>query len=204
MKKTLTFILILTLVLFSSFASGQLFTLAFDAGWNSAINGPVMGLHTFYHFGASVSEKTTVGIGSIIDVDFGPKKLSKGDYDANMSIGFGPSVTSDINTNITVNGMIGPIVEVQKEKYTDDSALGLGIGGTFSISLIPTQERRTRSPLGFTFGVMTSASLNVDEGPDYFVSCKAFFGMSTLSPYYSPYLGYDIYDDVLMELYNAY
>ena len=204
MKRLLTILLILTVTICSSFAAGQLFTFGFDSGWSNAIKGPYMGFHTFYHYGASVTEKTTFGFGSLIDVDFGLKKFSKGDYDADMAIGFGPSFTTDINTNITINGMIGPLFDVQKDKYTDDSALGLGIGGTFAVSFIPTEERKTRNPLGFTFGVVASATLNVDEGQTSFVSCKAFFGMSTLSPFYAAYVGYDIYDDILMELYSSY
>ena len=204
MKRTLTILFILLISLCSVFASGQLFTFAFDSGWNNGINGPLMGFHTFYHFGASVNNETTVGFGTLADVDFGLRRFSSGDYDANMVLGFGPSFVTDIDTNITINGMMGPLFEVQKEKNTEDSALGLGVGGTFAVSLIPTTERRTRNPLGFTFGVIASATLNVDEGPAAFFSCKAFFGLSTLSPFYASYLGYDIYDDILMELYDAY
>ncbi|MDY3851112.1 MAG: hypothetical protein SOZ46_09870 [Bullifex sp.] len=204
MKRTITFLLVIMLTICSAFASGQLFTFGFESGWNNGINGPLMGFHTFYHFGASVNNKTTVGFGTLADVDFGLRRFSSGDYDANMALGFGPSFVTDVDTNITINGMVGPLFEVQKSKYTDDSALGLGVGGTFAVSLIPTAERRTRNPLGFTFGVIASATLNVDEGPAAFFSCKAFFGLSTLSPFYAPYLGYDIYDDILMELYDAY
>lgn len=204
MKRTLTILFILLISLCSVFASRQLFTFAFDSGWNSAISGPEMGFHTFYHFGASVNDDTTVGFGSLLDVDFGLRKFSSGNYDANMAVGFGPSFTTDVDTNITINGMIGPLFEVQKEKYTEDSALGLGVGGTFAVSLIPTAERKTKNPIGFTCGVIASATLNLDEGLASFFSCRAFFGMSTLSPFYVPYLGYDIYDDILMELYNAY
>lgn len=203
MKKRLTILLILSFAICSCFAAGQLFTFGFDSGWSNAVQGPYIGFHTFYHYGASITEKSTVGFGSLIDVDFGIRKLSKGDYDADMAVGFGPSFSADINRNITINGMIGPLFEVQKNKYTDDSALGIGVGGTFAVSLIPTEERKTRTPLGFTFGLVASATLNLDEGPASFLSCKAFFGMSTLNPFYA-YLGYDIYDDVLLELYNAY
>ena len=47
-----------------------------------------MGFHTFYHFGASVNNKTTVGFGTLADVDFGLRRFSSGDYDANMALGF--------------------------------------------------------------------------------------------------------------------
>ena len=203
MKRILTLFLIFTLVLCSSFAAGQLYTMAFDSGWNNAIDGPYMGFHMLYHYGASVSENTTVVCGSLIDVDFGLKRFSKGDYIADIAMGFGPSFATDVNVNLTINGMIGPLFDIQKDKITDDSALGIGVGGTFALTLVPTEERKTRNPLGFTFGVMTSATINVDEGPASFISCKAYFGMSTINPHYDAYF-YDVYDDVLFELYNAY
>ncbi|MGN1178738.1 MAG: hypothetical protein ACI4SI_06840 [Candidatus Ornithospirochaeta sp.] len=148
MKRILTLFLIFTFVLCSSFAAGQLYTMAFDSGWNNAIDGPYMGFHMLYHYGASVSENTTVGCGSLIDVDFGLKRFSKGDYIADIAMGFGPSFATDVNVNLTINGMIGPLFDIQKDKITDDSALGIGVGGTFALTLVPTEERKTthRSP----------------------------------------------------------
>src|SRR5574344_1556072 len=109
MKRILTLFLIFTLVLCSSFAAGQLYTMAFDSGWNNAIDGPYMGFHMLYHYGASVSENTTVGCGSLIDVDFGLKRFSKGDYIADIAMGFGPSFATDVNVNLTINGMIARV-----------------------------------------------------------------------------------------------
>ena len=56
MKKLGLFITILLAISLSLSASGQLFTLGFDSGWSSAFEGPYMGMHTFYHFGANLDQ----------------------------------------------------------------------------------------------------------------------------------------------------
>lgn len=204
MKRIITTLLIISLALFTAFASTQLVTLGSSTGWNNSIQGPYMGIHTFYHFGASVNERSTVGIGSSLDVDFALRPLSKGDYDATMALSFGPSFTTDINRNLTFNAMIGPQFDIQKRKIDDLTDLGIGVGGTAALTFIPSAERATRVPMGFTFGLIASLTANVNEGLPCFISTKAFFGFSTLSPYYYPYYGYDIYDDVLVDIFEAY
>ena len=204
MKKLGLFITILLAVSLSLSASGQLFTLGFDSGWSSAFEGPYMGMHTFYHFGANLDSSTSVGLGTAADFDFGLKRFCDGDFVANILVGFGPSVVYDVNKNLTLNAMIGPQFDVQKYRIGDNSVLGIGVGGNIGFTFVPTSERNYRNQLGFTFGISASATLNVetDANPSFF-SAKGFFGITTLTPY-NPYVAYDVYDEILFDLYDIY
>ena len=151
MKKLGLFITILLVISLSLSASGQLFTLGFDSGWSSAFEGPYMGMHTFYHFGANLDSSTSVGLGTAADFDFGLKRFCDGDFVANILVGFGPSVVYDVNKNLTLNAMIGPQFDVQKYRIGDNSVLGIGVGGNIGFTFVPTSERNYRNqPVSYT------------------------------------------------------
>ena len=184
-------------------AATDLFTFGFEGGWSSAMEGPMLGFHTFGHFGASVNNSTSAGFGALADVDFGLRKLTKGDYDAVMAFSFGPSFTFDVSQCCTLNLMVGPAFDVLKYEYKDDSDLAVGIGGTFGATFIPLGELNSLTKLGFTAGVTFSLTTNFTSDTPAFINAKTFLGMSTISPYAGVEF-LDIYDDIIYDLYYNY
>ncbi|MGN1163714.1 MAG: hypothetical protein ACI4S4_02790 [Candidatus Ornithospirochaeta sp.] len=203
MKKLLLAVLAAILVLTPLSAATDLFTFGFEGGWSSAMEGPMMGFHTFGHFGASIDSSSTAGIGTLVDVDLGLRRAIVGDYDAVMAFAFGPSFTFDVSQYCTLNFMVGPEFDVLKYRYKDDSDLAIGIGGTFGATFVPVEERKSRVQLGFTTGIIFSATTNFTSDTPGFLSAKAFFGMTTISPYAGMEY-FDIYDDILYEIYSSY
>lgn len=203
MKKLFLATLVAIVLVTPLSAATDLFTFGFEGGWSSAMEGPFMGFHTFGHFGASLDSSTTAGIGTLVDVDLGIRRAAKGDYDANMAFVFGPSFTFDVSQYCTLNLMVGPEFDVLKYRYIDDSDLAVGIGGTFGATFVPMEERKSRVQLGFTTGIIFSAAYNFTSDTPGFITAKAFFGMTTISPYAGlEYL--DLYDDIIYEIYSNY
>lgn len=204
MKKIILLAVVMLLLVFPAFASSQFYTFASSVGTSNAAMGPTLGLHTFYHFGAKINDRTSIGFGTLTDVDLAVNRYCSGDYQAELSFIMGPSIVKDISETTTINFSFGPAIDILSPRTGTEGTAAGGIGGTLSATFIPRTEREARHQMGFTVGVTGSALMNLDTvGEPFFFSAKAYIGFSVQEPF-NPFFFYDVYGDIIEEIFDSY
>lgn len=196
MKKALSFLLLLLLFCSSLFAARELTILSSSAGWNNIYNQGEFGLYTQYQYGISVSEKTSVGISTILNVDFSPFDTSE--YDSSVDIAFGASVVTDTSQTTLLSVFLGPSITTFPLDDTPSLSLTC-VGATASVSLtyIPLEEKKNITSFGFNIGLVSTLGYEIINSEPYF-STKAYLGFSISRPFIGLYYS-DLYYDAVLD-----
>lgn len=204
MKKALILILIALCALSSLAAAREFITLAMSSSYNTASNNFGLGFFSQYQLGASITDRTSVGFGTYVDCDFALIPLAKDpNYTTFLSVGIGPSVSTEISDITTFTAILGPQVDCSTAKsdawgYPD--RIGFGVGTTLALSLIPRSEKQSKVQIGFTTGLNGFMTFLEDTNKPTF-GARLFFGFSVLQPFFGVYYP-DIYDAVIDSAYR--
>ena len=203
MKKALILILIVLCALSSLSAAREFITLAMSSSYNTASNNFGLGFFSQYQLGASITDKTSIGFGTYVDCDFALLPLAKDpNYITFLSVGIGPSASTEISDITTFTAILGPQVDCNtaKSDFYYPDRIGFGVGTTLALSLIPKSERQSKVQIGFTTGLNGFMTFLEDTKTPTF-GARLFFGFSVIQPFFGVYYP-DIYDAVIDSAYR--
>lgn len=172
MKKIIIISIIVLLSLTPLFA----FTQFVNTGVSASLVGDEnnnfnLGAHLEYSFGLNVSDKASVGFGTIEDMGF-VLNDKRDDLIVNTTSISGPAFSFVINPILKFDSTLGVLASFDS---LEGDTIYIGPGASLTLTVLPSSERK--SGWGFSFGIDGGYGINLDGGTNRYI-IGANFGIS--------------------------